>query len=213
METGGVIIKNDVYMHRRYWAITLLLSIAVMVISLVIFCLTGKPNNMEDSIAFGVIVTARVTIALYTSLGAMVMYFDPPLPPKDSPPKISPDQRAAYEVLCVVLLCVVTLMLGKMVEVFFFTMSFIIASIALHQLFHPTIDDHDDDFDMMVNHLSFIISLGIVTGLVCLIPNLFVFLGWFSIFVLTYVYILRFNFPDKTIVEVLAMVSEFLDLK
>lgn len=142
------------------------------------------------------------------------MYFDPPpLPPKDSPQKISPAERAVSELAWVVLFCIVTLMSGKMVEVFFFTVSFIIASIAVHQLFHQTIDDRDDDFDMMVNHLSFIISLGIVTGLVCLIPNLFVFLGWFPIFILTYVYIVRFNFPDKAIVEVLAMVSEVLGLE
>lgn len=125
--------------------------------------------------------------------------------PEDSPQEIGPAERAELEQTFVVLICIVTLVSGKIVEVFFYTMSSIIGSIAIVQVSSPTVD-HDDD--MMKNHLSFIISLGTLTGLVCLIPNLFFFLGWLSIFILTYVYIVRFNFPDKTNVEMLAMVSE-----
>ena len=201
MEAGGVVISNK-YGSRRFWGITLLCSIAAMAVSLLIFCLTGKANNMEGSTANTVISVGMFIILQFVLNGAMQMWCGhDPSPPALSLQEIDPAEIAGLEQAGVVLICIVTLWLGKTVEVFIYTMSFVTGLVAISQLASPS-------FGM--KHLWLIIGIGTITGLICLVSYLFFFFGWFSIFILTYVFIVRFNFPDKTLVEVFAMVSEIL---
>lgn len=196
---AGVVISNK-YGSRRFWGITLLCSIAAMAVSLLIFCLTGKANNMERSTAHTLISVGMFIILQFVLIGAMHMWCGP-RPPGLSPQEIDPAEIAVLEQAGVVLICIITLWLGKVVEVFIYTMSFITGLVAISELRSPA-------FGM--KHLWFIIGIGTTTGLICLVPYLFFFFGWFSIFILTNVFIVRFNFPDKTLVEVFAMVSEVL---
>jgi len=215
MEAGGVVMAKVDWCNerRKFWKITLFLSIAVMAISLLVFCKRGKPNNMEDSTEYAIIFTAKYLIIQYAVFGASIKVEEMWgwMPSSSSPPpeECSPAERAWSELAFVVFICVMTLGLGKVVEVFFFTMSSIIGLIAISHLFYPT---PDHKFEMVMKHFWFIVGLGIVMGLICLIPNLFFFLGWFSIFVLIYVFIVHCNFPDKTLVEVFSIVSEDLNL-
>lgn len=211
MEAGGVVIanKDESRRRKRFWTITLRLSTAVMAISLLTFCLTGKA---KDPTAYAVTSIGRYLIIQYAVFGATTKWWSGCDHPSEvSHREIGPADIAVLEQAFVVFICTVTLWSGKIVEVFFYAMSSIIGLVAFLQLLSPTIDQDDAaDFDM--NHLWFTIGLGTVTGLVCLIPNLFFFLGWSSIFILTYVFIVRYNFPHKTLVEAFAFVLEVLDM-
>uniref|UniRef100_A0A1J3JGV5 Putative prefoldin subunit 3 n=1 Tax=Noccaea caerulescens TaxID=107243 RepID=A0A1J3JGV5_NOCCA len=214
MVARGVVIANkDESMRRkRFWTITLRLSTAVMAISLLIFCLTGKAKNFKDPTAYAVISIGKYLIIQYALFGATTKWWcgcDHPFEVLHR--EIGPAVIVVLQQAFVVFICIVTLWSGKIVEVFVYAMSSIIGFVAFLQLLSPTIDQDDTaDFDM--NHLWFTIGVGTVMGLVCLIPNLFFFLGWFSIFILTYVFIVRYNFPHKTLVEAFVIVLEVLDM-
>ncbi|WZY82098.1 hypothetical protein YC2023_028482 [Brassica napus] len=202
MEAGEVAISNK-YGSRKFWGITLLCSVAAMSTSLLIFCLTGKANNMGGATATAFTSIGNFLIIEYALLGTMEMWcgISPLPPPGDSPQDIGPVDMAGSEMLGVVLICVITLYLGKIVEVFVYTMSSITGLVAICQLASPTLGK---------DHLWLIFGAGTVSGLICLVPILFTLVGWFSILIFMYGFIVRFNFPDKTLVEVFAIVSEIL---
>lgn len=136
MEAGGEVISNR-YGSRKFWGITLFCSIAAMSISLLMFCLTGKANDMGGATATAFTSTAHYLIIQYTVIGAMYMCCGPCRtgpPPGDSPQDMEPVEMAGLELVSAVLICFVTFWFGKNVEVFVFTMSFITGLVAICQL-------------------------------------------------------------------------------